>query len=192
MAEAVSFEQPRIEEDTLPVFETPYDELATFEVAGDDSPGRFQQLFQEYGRKVGVLLLAGSALVACEPGDQTTSVGSARPMKVLSIGGGQIETGNCVLQKQAGQDNPGHNCMPQTSDLKNQTVEQVREASEGGLFGGTDKHTIQSSEKSCDGPGAAFVNSLRVGSVIAKEQKRHADYSVKPTKITKYCDWSVK
>lgn len=164
MAEVVSFEQPRIEEDAFPMRETPYDEFATFEVVGDNDSGRFQQLFQEYGRKAGAVVLAGTAILgleACDPGSQTTSVGSARPEKVLSIGGGQIETGNCILQKQAGQKEMGHNCSPQTSQLKNQSVGEVREASGQGLFGGTKKYTIQGDEKNCDGPGAAFVKSIK-------------------------------
>ena len=57
MAEVITFEQPSIEEDLVPAGETPYDEYATYEVMGPE-PGRFQQLFQEYGRRAGAIVLA--------------------------------------------------------------------------------------------------------------------------------------
>lgn len=197
MSEAVH--QPFIEQDTFPNSGTSYDEFATFEVTADDlgeDPSRLTQLFQEYGRKAGALLLAGTALVgldACAgPGGQTTGFGDPRPVKVLSIGGGKVETGNCILQKQAGQKEPGHNCSPQASQLKNQSVADVRKASNQGLFGGTDTLTIQSSEKSCSGPGSAFMKTIGVGSVIEVARKSHVDLTQTPNVTTQYCVWDKK
>lgn len=188
-----------VEESVFTTGNTPYDEFATFEVTANDlgeDPSRLTQLFQEYGRKAGALLLAGTALVgldACAgPGGQTTGFGDPRPVKVLSIGGGKIETGNCILQKQAGQKEPGHNCSPQTSQLKNQSVSDVRSASNQGLFGGTDSLTIQPTERSCSGPGAKFVASISVGSVIEVAHKSYVDLKQTPNKTTQYCVWSVK
>ncbi len=199
MSEAVY--QPTIEEETFaPLGGTPYEEFATFELTqdgvDDGDPGRFSRFLQEYGTKAGALLLAGSALVgldACAgPGGQTTGFGAARPVKVLSIANGKIETGNCVLERQAGQKEPGHNCSPQAGQLKNQSVADVKKASSQGLFGGTDSFTIQSGEKNCSGPGPKFVHSIRVGSVIEVAHKSYVDYKVKPNKTTRYCEWSVK
>lgn len=58
MAEVQAFERSCIEETVFPPAETPYDEYATYEVM-DPEPGRFQQLFQDYGRKIGAVILAG-------------------------------------------------------------------------------------------------------------------------------------
>lgn len=201
MSEAV-YQPTFVEEDVFATGGTPYDEYATFEIAGDaydynkEDSSRLTQLFQDYGRKAGALLLAGTAFIgldACSgPGGQTTGFGAARPVKVLSISGGKIETGNCTLEKQAGQKEPGHNCSPQASALKSQSVAQVRKATNQGLFGGTDTLTIQSGEESCDGPGLGFVKTISVGSVIIKSAKSHVDLKQTPNKTTQYCVWSKK
>jgi hypothetical protein len=198
MSEAVY--QPRfVEEDVFSTGDTPYDEFATFEIAGDaygdDDPSRLTQLFQAYGRKAGALVLAGTALVgldACSgPAGQTTDLGGPRPVKVLGVNGGQLETGNCILQKQAGNAGDGHNCSPQASQLKSQTVAQVRKASNQGLFGGTDTLTVQASDTSCDGPGAKFIRDKGVGagSVIEKLQKSFVDLKQTPNVNKQYCEW---
>lgn len=158
---------------------------------------RFGQLTQEYGRRAAALVLAGGAalgLTACEPGsNQTIEIGRATPEKVLSKNGASITTGLCIERIQTihigneKKEQRGHNCTPQPDQLKNQTVEQVRKASEGNGH----KFNSVAAKQSCENPGTVFVNSLSVGDVISKQKKNYREYGEDNKLVVDrtYCDW---
>ena len=164
---------------------TEYDALETYELS------RFVEIAQEYGRRAAAVLLASGAtlgLVACEPGDQTIEIGRAVPEKVLSKQGTHIVTGLCAEQNYGQQ--KGHNCSPQDDKLKSQTVAQVRAAS------GSNTHSFKgvSSSRDCENPSAAFINSLSVGDVIAKQKEnyRKFDENGKTVADEIYCVWEKR
>lgn len=162
-----------------------------------EEPSRLEQIAQEYGRRAAVVLLAGSAalgLTACEPGsNQTIEIGRAIPEKVLSKNGASITTGLCIERTQTvyigeeQKEQKGHNCSPQAGQLKDQTVKQVSQASEGNV------HTFKGIRKksNCENPSTVFVNSLSVGDVISKQKKNYREYGEdnKLVKDVTYCDW---
>lgn len=164
-----------------------YEEQET--IYGADENSRLGVFMQTYGRKVAGVLLASGAVLgvsACDPGDQTIEIGRALPEKVLSKNGASIVTGLCAEQKYG--DQVGHNCSPQDDTLKEQSVQQVKNASGGN----TRSYKGINKTESCDNPGVGFVASLSVGDVISKQEKNYRKFGEKGEVIKErnYCTWN--
>jgi hypothetical protein len=164
-----------------------YDEQET--IYALDEGSHLKAFTQMYSRRIAGVLLAGSTMFgvsACDPGDQTIEIGRALPEKVLSKNGSSIVTGLCAEQKYGNQ--IGHNCTPQDDQLKEQTVQQVRDASGGN----TRSYRGINKSESCDNPGSSFVAGLNPGDVISKQEKNYRKFGEKGEIIEErdYCTWS--